>query len=104
MRTRPGSGVSTAATTLSLRGLADATRGPPTSFGPLGPRRRAGRRRRRPRGPATRRRGLARGSWAEPLLLRNPEDRGPLAELPPQLAPGVAAIVAAIEVAIPAGA
>jgi len=36
-------------------------------------------------------------------LLRNPEDRRHLAELPPQLAPGVTAIVAAIQVAVTAG-
>src|SRR5712692_11867536 len=35
--------------------------------------------------------------------LGHPEDRRHLAELPPELAPGVAAVVAAIEIAIPAG-
>src|SRR3984893_12832098 len=37
------------------------------------------------------------------LCLRHPEDRRHLAELPPELAPGVAAVVAAIEIAIAAG-
>src|SRR2546426_4647376 len=35
--------------------------------------------------------------------LGHPEDRRHLTELPPQLAPGVAAVVAAIEIAIAAG-
>jgi len=49
-------------------------------------------------------RGLARSSWWKPSAIEEPRGRRHLAEFPPQLAPGIATVVAAIEVAVPAGA